>query len=344
VGALCSRDFLYKQRVWFLQSRRSICAACSTGCAIHVDSNRGAVYRLRPRYNPNVNHWWMCDDGRRSYKHLASSERLTTPRRRSGAALNDARWPEVISALRNDLAEMVRRHGGRSTVALLSPMLTCEEAYLLARFLKSLSPDVRLALGRVPTVGEDDHYPKARDGSSTARKFTIHGEKCPNRRGVQAILEGIERQVMPFDAVLEELRSGAIQAVFLTGGYPAPWLEPEEIEALSRQELMVLVDILESTASEHADYVLPGAAWAEKEGSYVNHAGVLQTTERAVRPPAQARAEGHILWELAQRDRLYNARDVLGELAADLPTFAACAGGNVAEYGARVAAGPAENS
>jgi NADH-quinone oxidoreductase subunit G len=49
VGALCSKDFLYKQRVWYMKTRRSVCPDCSTGCSIYVDSNKDIVYRLRPR-------------------------------------------------------------------------------------------------------------------------------------------------------------------------------------------------------------------------------------------------------------------------------------------------------
>ena len=49
VGALLDKDFLFKQRVWFLRTTDSICRACSTGCAIHVDHNRERTWRLRPR-------------------------------------------------------------------------------------------------------------------------------------------------------------------------------------------------------------------------------------------------------------------------------------------------------
>src|SRR5262249_51416685 len=52
VGALCSKDFLYKQRVWFLKEQKSVCPDCSTGCSVWVGSNKNVVYRLRPRENP----------------------------------------------------------------------------------------------------------------------------------------------------------------------------------------------------------------------------------------------------------------------------------------------------
>jgi NADH-quinone oxidoreductase subunit G len=333
VGALCSQDFLYKQRVWFLRGHNSICTGCSSGCSIRIDENRGTIYRLKPRFNPNANDWWICDEGRLGYGYVASPNRLTTPQRRTGAALNDAEWPDVIAALRDDLTESIRRHGGRATVGVLSPMLTCEEAYLLAKYLKSLNPDVRLALGRVPLVGEDDHYPKTRNGTQAAPKFTIRAEKCSNRCGIEAILMGLERQVLTFDSVIAEMNSGAVKTVILTGGYPAPWLAANEIDALAQPELVVLVDILHSRATENADYVLPGAAWVEKDGSYLNHAGLLQMTERAVRAPGHARAEGRTFWELSGRPRMFNAAGVLRELACENPYFGPCAVGDVPEHG-----------
>jgi NADH-quinone oxidoreductase subunit G len=337
VGALCSRDFLYKHRVWFLRGHRSICTGCSTGCSIRIDENRGTIYRLKPNYNPNANHWWMCDEGRLSYKHVASPDRLMVPQRRTGGALNDGEWTEIVAALDDDLKEFIRRHGGRHIAGVLSPMLTCEEAYLLAKYLKSLSGDVRLALGRVPIVGDDDHYPKTHGGAAGPPKFTIHAEKCPNRQGVAAILGAIGGPVMDFDSVVRELQTGSIQGIVLTGGFPMAWLTPALLESLARPELVVLIDILKSAAMANADYVLPGAAWAEKEGSYVNHAGLLQWTERAVRAPGQARAEGRIFWELAGRSRLYHAATVLQELASEIPYFAACAGAAVPDHGVRLA-------
>src|SRR6476659_2800352 len=49
VGELGSKDFLYKQRVWYLKETDSVCPRCSTGCSGHVDVNKDIGYRLRPR-------------------------------------------------------------------------------------------------------------------------------------------------------------------------------------------------------------------------------------------------------------------------------------------------------
>ena len=64
VGALGDRDFLYSQRVWFMKGYPQVCAGCSTGCSIDVEQNQDRIYRIKPRTNPQVNQWWMCDEGR----------------------------------------------------------------------------------------------------------------------------------------------------------------------------------------------------------------------------------------------------------------------------------------
>ena len=68
VGALLDKDFLHKQRAWFLSKHDSICTRCSTGCNITAEENRGQLWRFKPRHNPLVNDYWICDEGRYSYK------------------------------------------------------------------------------------------------------------------------------------------------------------------------------------------------------------------------------------------------------------------------------------
>lgn len=49
-----------------------------------------------------------------------------------------------------------------------------------------------------------------------------------------------------------------------------------------------------------ADLILPGAAYTEKEGLYVNTEGRVQAGRRAVSPPGQAREDWAIIQALAQ--------------------------------------------
>src|SRR5207247_3724411 len=106
-------------------------------------------------------------------------------------------------------------------VGVISPFLTCEEAYLFAKYMKGLSGEARLALGPVPVVGEDDTYPKDRRGQPVHPvKFTIRAEKCPNRRGVEEVLRHFQGEVIGFDEVVRAAEAGQVQALYLAASYP----------------------------------------------------------------------------------------------------------------------------
>src|SRR5918993_425378 len=102
VGALGSKDFLYKQRVWYLKSTESVCGRCSTGCSIHVDTNKDVVFRLRPRENPQANGYWMCDEGRYGYHHADAADRIKRPHVRKGGTLVPVPYSEAVKELRDD--------------------------------------------------------------------------------------------------------------------------------------------------------------------------------------------------------------------------------------------------
>src|SRR4051812_34303257 len=158
VGALCSKDFLYKQRVWFLKSQKSVCPDCSTGCSIFVDHNKDIVYRLRPRTNPQAQGDFMCDEGRFDYRYINDRGRIDKPLFKKDGKQAATTWEQIIPALRGDIRKEARNNPA-AIGAVLSPFLTVEEAYLLAKLFKDAAPKARLYLGHVPVIGEDDHYP-----------------------------------------------------------------------------------------------------------------------------------------------------------------------------------------
>jgi NADH-quinone oxidoreductase subunit G len=339
VGALGDKDFLYKQRVWFLKDQKSVCPDCSTGCSIHVDHNKDIVYRLRPRENPQAQGYFMCDEGRFDYHYINDRRRLTQPLVRRDGAQAASSYEEVLPALRQELRQVVAR-GGSAVAAVLSPFLTCEEAFLLAKFFKGLSGEVRLALGFVPRIGEDNTYPKDRRGRPIQPvKFTIRAEKCPNRRGVEEILRHFQGEVIPFEEVLRS--AGQLKALYLTGGYPPRiegWIKPEQVESLKTIAILVVQDMFVSAASAAARYVLPAVSFAEKEGTFVNHAGLAQALHWAVRPPRGCRTDGQVFLDLLERRGLMNASTLRKELAAEVPYFTPLVSAEPGEHGIRLEA------
>jgi NADH-quinone oxidoreductase subunit G len=340
VGALCSKDFLYKQRVWFLKSQQSVCPDCSTGCSIHIDQNKNIVYRLRPRENPQAQGYFMCDEGRYGFHYVNSSERIIGPLARREVAANGSAAPtayeEVLLRLRHELAEAVTRNAS-GMVAVLSPFLTCEEAYLLAKYWKGLSVNARLALGHVPVIGENDTYPKDRRGRPVQPvKFTIRAEKCPNRRGVEEVLRHFQGEILGFESVLQAAGEGQLQVLYVAAGYPPrepKWINETQAEALRRVPLLIVQDLFASPASVVAKYVLPAAAWAEKDGTFVNHAGLAQALHWATTPPRRIRTDGQVFFDLMERRGLPHAPTLLAELAREVPYFAPLGQRQLGEHG-----------
>ena len=86
VGALTSTDFRFKMRVWFLKQTPGIDIESSVGANTEVWSREGAVYRITPRRNDEVNDTWMADSGRILYKELKATNRSAGSRRTRSAA------------------------------------------------------------------------------------------------------------------------------------------------------------------------------------------------------------------------------------------------------------------
>lgn len=325
VGALCSKDFLYKQRVWWLRTRNSVCPNCSTGCSIYVDQNEDHVYRLRPRENHMAQGHFMCDEGRFGYGYIHAEERLRVPEWKSAPANTNGhaapRWMETLNHVRESFKQLAKKNG-QQIAAIFSPWMTCEDAYLLASWLKKLSPKVRLVMGPVPVVGEDDRYPKNSRGEPVEpTRFTIRAEKCPNRLGVAAVLAHFEPSTQDFPEIREAARSGQLQAAYVVGGGPLNWLTGDDIKALAAVPLLVVQDVLRSELTAAAEVILPGATFNEKDGTFVNHAGLAQMIQRATHPVSEGYNDARIFMELAYREGLFNAKALRQEMAQHISSL-----------------------
>lgn len=325
VGALCSKDFLYKQRVWWLKSADSVCPDCSAGCSIKVDQNNETVFRLKPRSNPQAQGDFMCDDGRFDWKYIHSDQRLKRPEMSQGDRRSAVDWDTALTATRNALKDAATKNP-KAVAAVLSPWMTVEEAYLLAKHLKSLSADVRLALGPVRIEGQDDHYPKDVRGNAQEQvKFTIRAEKCPNRRGVEAVLQHFQGSIIGIGDILGDAAEGRIDTLYFVGGDPRGGLDESHAAALAKVKTLIVQDILPSPVSARGHILLASGSFAERDGTFINRAGLAQAIKRSIRSPEEARPDGRILWELDGRKGLFNSRALRQEIALEIPLLAALA-------------------
>src|ERR1700722_13527905 len=118
VGALLDKEFLFKQRVWLLKRVPSISPADSGGENIFLEYNEGLVYRVKPRYAPEVNVWWISDDTRYSYKAMYDPKRLTVAKRTEHGAQVSVPFLAALDAAVAGLKKVVADNGSGSLYAM----------------------------------------------------------------------------------------------------------------------------------------------------------------------------------------------------------------------------------
>jgi len=135
VGAITTRDYRFKSRPWDNpHAVDTICTLCERGCNTTAwikakpEWAKGAqLIRTTPRYNADVNSYWMCDIGRFDYHWIESDRRLLQPH----LAQDVVSWADALVAV-NDA---VQAAGGPSSVHFLaSAHASLEELYVLKQF------------------------------------------------------------------------------------------------------------------------------------------------------------------------------------------------------------------
>jgi NADH-quinone oxidoreductase subunit G len=308
VGALLDKDFLFKQRVWLLKQTPSISPSDSGGENIFLEHNEGVVYRIKPRDNLAVNKWWISDDTRYSYKIIADPKRLKSAFTREHGSLTPTPMRSAVETATKQLKELAQQGPG-SLYAVLSPMMACEEAWLLGQAIRAIDPQATLVLGPIPSTGQDEIFRHSLTGQQT---FVIKAEKVPNAAGIRRIMSLLGGPTATWDEFIgspaEKFRGG-----WIVGGYLSNWIGADVPSAL-KSGFRVVQDLLPTAVSESADVVLPSAAWAEKDGCWENYAGVIQPFAAAVAPPEGVMRDGDVFMAILGRTGLYNAANIRGEM------------------------------
>jgi anaerobic selenocysteine-containing dehydrogenase len=173
-------------------------------------------------------------------------------------------------------------------MVMMSPMLSCEDAFALACAARAMDSRAVFAMGPVPMAGEDKTFP-----AGNPKGYRIYAEKAPNARGVRRVLGAFSKDVLAYDAAVAKLKTNDVGAVIVTGNYPSNWVTPELAAALEKKTLVV-IDTLRTLLSDRADVLLPSCTWVEKAGTFENANGLLQAFEQAIPTVGDSRAEGQI--------------------------------------------------
>jgi len=282
VGALTTKEFRFRRRVWDLEKTPSVCPGCNIGCNVSIESRDRIVYRFLPRLNPAVNDYWLCDYGRFRSEPLNERDvaRVTV---REGSEVKEATVPAAVERLATEIRKIIDARGPSGLFFLGSAHLSNEENFLLrklADYLGSPNRDVVVDKSRVRRMKsktdwiEGDHV-----GANYAGAVDMGLSPGSGGHGLSDVLEG--RWVPEFVLVPDAAFAAAAD-------------DPEAVARLRGAKLLVVAARTANALTRAADVVLPAASLAQKEGSFTNVQGRVQRFERAFLPPPPARAH----WEL----------------------------------------------
>ena len=274
VGALTSKEFRFKQRVWYLKTAKSICTGCSTGCNTFVDYNEEGVWRVRPRFNENVNGHWMCDKGRGLFEDTHRKNRLN--RALMGLSLAEGEGDLSLSESKRDLSlakagnnwkslstkaifEEIQKHLKEPQFVLTGQYSNEEYSALLSAFPKS----------------EFYYWINNEEEFDDFDDKLLRGDKNPNTKGL--------RKIFPKMKSLKKWQAkGKCLVVFgpeNTAFYPD--LE-QKSQVFSQAKVLVWFGLIQNPylKAKSGVFQIPIKSSFEKEGTYINHQGLEQKVKK----------------------------------------------------------------
>jgi NADH-quinone oxidoreductase subunit G len=255
VGALLSKPFLHKARVWYLKPTPSVCPGCERGCTVNIWHRKAewhlraldpkqntSIARVTPLDNPAVNGPWICNKGRDLGQVFE--------RARADHAMQKGKPVELAAAL---AAARKLIEEAAHPVALVSNWGSNEE---LSAFNEALA-------GRFATFVKRDHEPVP--GERLEDDLLIRPDKNPNTAGARALFgeASLRDPVFPADTDLVLV-----------------WGEGCNFAALPAGAKVVFLNSYLAPENGHADVFIPVSIQTERAGHYTNFAGVVSAFER----------------------------------------------------------------
>jgi NADH-quinone oxidoreductase subunit G len=258
-GSLTLKDFRFKKRVWYLKKTPTICEGCSKGCNMEIHQDTNVMHRCLPRENMEVNKYWLCDEGRFNFRYVGDKSRVKEPV--VAGAKSD--WMSAIDSAKSTLA-------GKKVAVLVGSDLTQEEAKLLQEFIPTTFSGAQMFHYGTPGVKST-----ADDGAA---------DKILKRKSKTANLNGLEK--LGFKG-FDGMPAGTDAALVIRGGR-AVLPDLKGVAAVG-------IGVFNEKQAANFKTILPGIAFAEKDGTIFNYENREQKFKRAVLPPGQSKALSEIL-------------------------------------------------
>jgi NADH-quinone oxidoreductase subunit G len=307
VGAITTKQYRFRSRPWDNpHAVDTICTLCSKGCnttswlKAKPEWAKGArLARITPRYNAQVNDFWMCDIGRFQYLWVEGEQRLRKPLINTKEGVQQVvTWKDALTRVR-DLLNAAGRKDPASVRMLASAHASIEEMYLLKRLAEDLKGEGGASHVHVAWRRTEKPQPPN-------TKFRVPSIDAPNVNGAKDLgLAAIATS--DGDADLSALRSaidqGRVAVLYVLDPGPdasmgdLSWLV--EARKSGRVPVIIYEGVLQTELSKIADVVLPGAAWVEKDAIYTNEQGMVQPASKAINAPGESVEDWQILTSVA---------------------------------------------
>jgi NADH-quinone oxidoreductase subunit G len=302
VGALTTRDYRFKSRPWDNPlAVDTICTSCSKGCNTTAwikakpEWAKGArLIRLTPRYNPDVNDYWMCDIGRFGYHWLEAGARLSAPLSQDASGRQGVvSWAAAYQKLKAAMTGL----GGALRV-LASAHASSEELFVARELVARLG-------GSADALSVS--WAASKKAQPAATKFVVPAVDAPNVAGARDLglpVPALASGAADLSALRAAVDRGGVKVAYVID--PGPAGSIGDVEWLVQARLSGVLPFLAvqavepSPLTEAADVVLPGAAWAEKDGLFTNDQGRVQASARVMDAPGDAHDDCGILMDLAR--------------------------------------------
>ena len=332
VGAITTRDYRFKSRPWDNPAVvDTVCTLCSKGCNTSAwlkakpEWAKGSqLIRMTPRFNPEVNDYWMCDIGRFRYHWVEGDTRLRQPLMRAsrGAVQQPTAWQDLEPRLR----ERIQEAGAvdpASVRFLASAHASNEELFVLKQLVEGL-------LGADGVRSVDIAWTRSEKPQPATTKFKVQATDAPNVNGAKDLgyRVGQGNEGLPdLKALRTAVEGGRVKAVYVLDPGPDGSMGDLSWLAAARRSgtlaLLIVQGVLMTDLTAAADFVLPGSAWVEKNALYTNDQGRVQAASSAIAPPGEALEDWQILVNVARALGLTlpytSSSDVRRALAAAMP-------------------------
>lgn len=336
VGALTDRDFRFKVRVWYLDETPSVCTSCARGCAIDLHANNRRpwhtpdqrVVRLKPRYNPEVNGWWMCDEGRYSYGQIDSKLRLRFASRLVDGEPKGMAPAQAAERVAQELSALIKAKGAEGLAVVLSGTLSNEDLFAARRlFVEQLKAGRILAAPGPDQLGTEDGLLRRK-------------QKVPNHAGAETLGFGSRIRETGWQELKELAASGALWGLYVVDRDPVSvWGDRAEtlVQGLT---FTCYQGTHANRFSTAAQWVLPSCSFAEEDATFTNFEGQVQRSRAAVPPLGESRPDWEIfrdmLAALGAAPAWSAAGDAFAELARTEDAFAGLVFEELGPWGRRL--------